>query len=181
MKQFFFIPFGIMLYTSCTRDPNTSAPTIADGSFQYKVNGNLITMSNISIASVEYVTFFKQIAGTAIPHTRYMFNGQKGINDVWVFGIMTDSLSTRNYTFDSTYLQTSGIFCTMTYNGQQSAIVFSGDNMNINITSYSNGFISGNFTAKFTPLGSFGSVPNYSTRGTILITEGQFEKIKCVY
>ena len=183
MKQFLSISFAAIFFASCTRDPNTgnNTPTIADGTLQYKVNGNLVTIKNISIADAEYTVFFKQLQGTAIPHTRYMFNGQKGANNIWVFGIQTDSLTLGNYTYDSTYLYPSHILTTMTYNGQQSALFYRGDVMSINITSYSNGFISGNFTAKFTPLGSLGTVPAYSTRGTTLITEGEFKNIKCIY
>jgi len=81
MKAFFSILFAATFLASCTTDPNNvgTIPTISDDSFQYKVNGNLVTMNNVSISSGEYVVFFKQLAGTAIPHTRYMFNGQKGL------------------------------------------------------------------------------------------------------
>jgi hypothetical protein len=183
MRKLLSILFAAIFFASCTKDPNTGSttPTIADGTFQYKVNGNLVTISNANITNGEYAVFFKQLQGTAIPRTRYMFNGQKGTNHVWAFGIQSDSLTVRNYTYDSTYLNTSGIICTMTYNAQQSALFYGGDNMIINVTSYSNSYISGNFTAKFTPFGSVGTVPDYSTRGTTLITEGQFKNIKCIY
>ena len=183
MKLFLYISFVALFFASCTKDPNTdnTTPTVADGAFQYKVNGNLVTIKNISIANAEYTVFFKQLQGTGIPHTRYMFNGQKGANNIWVFGIESDSLTLGNYTYDSTYQYPSGIGTTMKYNGQQSGLLYGGDVMNINITSYSNGFISGNFTAKFTPFPIIIGVPDYSTRGTTLITEGEFKNIKCIY
>src|SRR5688500_1617571 len=153
MKQFLSISFAAIFFASCTRDPNTAnnTPTIADGTLQYKVNGNLVTLKNISIADAEYTVFFKQLQGTGIPHTRYMFNGHNGANYFLVFGIQSDSLSLGNYTYDSTYLYPSCISTAVTYNGQQSGLIYGGDLVSINITSYSNGYISGNFTAKFTP------------------------------
>jgi len=183
MKQILSIWIAAIFFASCNKDPTTgnNTPTIADGTLQYKVNGNLVTIKNISIADAEYTVFFKQLQGTGIPHTRYMFNGQKGANNIWVFGIESDSLTLGNYTYDSTYLYPSAIVTTMTYNGQQSALFYGGDVMSINITSYSNGFISGNFTAKFTPFPIIIGVPDYSTRGTTLITEGEFKNIKCIY
>jgi len=183
MKHFLSFSIAAIFITLCTRDPNTSnnPPTIADGTFQYKVNGNLVTIKNISIADAEYTVFFKQLQSTAIPHTRYMFNGQKGANNFFGFGIQSDSLTLGNYTYDSTYQYASGNVTTMTYNGQQSLLIYGGDNMNINITAYSNGFISGNLTAKLTPLPIIIGVPDYSTRGTTLITEGEFKNIKCIY
>ena len=183
MKNVIICLFAATFFASCTKDsnPGNNTPTIADGTFQYKVNGNLVTINGGNITSAEYAIFFKQLAGSYIPQTRYIFNGQKGANNVWVFGIQTDSLTVRNFTYDSTYYTTSLFIFTLAYNGQQSAILYGGDNMNINVTSYSNGLISGNFTAKFTPFGSIGTVPNYSTKGTTLITEGQFKNIKCIY
>ncbi len=177
MKTLLSILLTVTIFSSCTRDTPSN---LLDGSIQYKVNGSLVTISNQNITNGEYAVFFKQLQGTAIPHTRYMFNGQKGSNNGWVFGIQTDSLRTQNYTYDSTYLNTSGIPCTMIFNGQMSSLFYSGDNLIINITSYYNSLISGNFSARFTPL-PFGGIPDYSTRGTTVITEGQFRNIKCTY
>src|SRR5262245_35212265 len=92
-----------------------------------------------------------------------------------VFVIVADSLQVFNYTYDST----SGTgLAEVTYNGHISQEFFKGDYIKINITSYSNGYISGDFTAKLSPFdGSY----DYSKRGTTLITEGVFKKIQCFY
>ncbi len=171
--------FAITIFSSCSKNSNTTSPSIDEGSFQYKVNGNLVTINNGNISS-EYAVFFKILRGNLIQNTSYMFNGQKGSNNVFVFGIQSDSLSIRTYTYDSTYASSSNILTTMTYNGQQSLLFYNGDNLSINITSYLNGFISGNFTAKFTPITNSPNI-DYSKRGTTLITEGQFRNIKCTY
>ncbi len=159
---------------SCNKG-STNAPTITSGTFQYKVNGNLVSINNVSIDAGEYVAFAKQLQGTVLAHTRYLFNGQKGVNNIWIFAIQTDSLTTTSYSLDST---NAGIITTMTFNAQQSALFYSSDYMNINITSYTNGLISGNFSAKFTPL--TGGL-KYENRGTTIITDGVFKNIKCIY
>lgn len=176
MKKLILILYSATIFLSCSKTSDDASSSVPSGTFKYKVNGNLITIDNANIANAEYAIFFKQLQGTAIPHTRYMFNGQKGSNNVWIFGIQSDSLSTQTYIYDSTYLNTSGVICTMTYNGQQSGLLYSGDNLTIKITSYSNSLVSGNFSAKFTPLSN-----NYSNRGTTIITEGDFKNIKCAY
>jgi len=172
-----------MLVVSCTKSTNStsSSPSIEDGTFQYKVNGNLVTIKNISFADGEYTMFSKQVLGTVISKTGYMFHAEKGVNNAWGFGIVSDSLTIGNYTYDTTYLAASTIATTMIYNGAQSAIFYAGDYISINITSYSGGFISGNFTAKLTPLPGGGASPDYSKKGTTVITEGQFKNIKCIY
>lgn len=170
--------FLILIFGACSRDTSNTTPAVVYGSFQYKVNGNPVVITGNDFSNLEYAIFFKQLAGTIIPHTRYLFNGQKGANHVWVFGIKSDSLSTGNYTYDSTYFGLSGTPSTVIYNGKQSGLIFKGDYMSINVTSYSNGIVSGNFTAKFSPMEA---VQNYSIRGTTLITEGKFENIKCIY
>jgi len=164
-----------MLIVSCSKDTN-SLKDVPDGAVQYKVNGNLFIIQDSSTSNVEHVMIAKQMQGTAFP--RYIFSGRKEPYNFLGFGIESDSLAIRNYTYDSTsylYRQTNWVL----YNGSQSMLYYAGDNLTINITSYSNGFISGDFTAKFTP--SDGTRFDYSKRGTTLITEGKFKNIKCVY
>lgn len=171
--------FAVTIFSSCSKNSNTTSPSIDEGSFQYKMNGNLVVINNGNISSGEYALFFKQLKGSILRNTVYTLNAQKGVNNIFAFSIQSDSLSTQNYTYDSTYANTSSIITTMTYNGQQSILYYKGDNLSINITGYLNGFISGNFTAKFTPL--LNSNIDYSKRGTTLITEGQFKNVKCTY
>ncbi len=179
MKNCLLIVIALSVLISCSQDPGVNS--LADGEFQYKVNGSLVKISNVSISSGEYVIFFKQIAGSLITQTRYMLNAQKGTNNIWAFGIPTDSLRIQTYSLDTTSINTLGIICTMTYNGQQSALFYGGDFLTINITSYSNSLISGTFSAKFTPFSSLGMPPNYLNRGTTIITEGEFKNIKCLF
>ncbi|MEO8821727.1 MAG: hypothetical protein ABI374_12840 [Ginsengibacter sp.] len=175
MKKLLLIFFSATIFLSCSSNSNDSSSAVASGTFKYKVNGNLVTIDNANIANGEYAFFFKELQGNMIPHTRYKFNGRKGGN-VWFFGIQSDSLSNQTYIYDSTYFSTSGIICTMTFNGKQSALLYSGDNLTIKITSYANSLISGNFSAKFTPLSN-----NYSNKGTTIIKDGEFKNINCTF
>ena len=65
-----------------------------------------------------------------------MFNGQKGVNNIFVFGIVSDSLTVGNYNYDSTYFAASLTANAVTYNGVQSHLFYAGDYMNIHVTSY---------------------------------------------
>ncbi|OQY92512.1 MAG: hypothetical protein B6D37_14565 [Sphingobacteriales bacterium UTBCD1] len=170
-------------FLSCSTDPNAiNDPSTANGIFQYKVNGTPVTIRNVDVTSLEYVFFAKHLPGVALPQTTYILNAQKGANIAWVVEIETDSLSLKNYRYDSVSLGASWANGVMTNNGMQSGVIYNGDYFSINITSYSNGLISGNFTGKLTPLGILGGGgPDYSLRGTTIITDGQFKNIKCIY
>ena len=177
---------------------STNSPELQDGTFQYKLNGQRVTIKHISgsFGSLEYAQFTKQLAGTnlnigggfggIISRTRYVFNGQNGpnTNNSFSFGILSDSLAIGSYTQDSTYSGNLSTYTALAYNGQVSGILFTGDYFSVNITSYSNGFISGNFTAKLTPIpvALIGVTPiDHRTRGTTVVTEGEFKNITCRY
>lgn len=167
--------FILLTLAACSPDPNNTNNTIA-GTIKYKVNGNQVTMTGYDISNAEYVTFYKQLQGSLITHTRYLLNAQKGANNFLAFAIKSDSLGVRNYLMDSLYFDQTGNIIMVNYNGQQSSVDYNGDNLSVNITSYANGMISGTFSGKLTP-----DPYNYSARGSTVITEGQFQNIKCIY
>jgi len=49
----------------------------------------------------------------------------------------------------------------------------------VKITSYTNARISGTFSGKFTP--TLGNLPDYSNKGTIIITDGKLNNIPVTY
>jgi len=174
-----------MLTILCSKDHNSADNTpVPDATLQCKVNGNLITFKD-STAAGEYMKFTKYHQGTpsypTLPHTTYIFKEEKNsIELALLFGIVSDSLAIGNYTYDSTYYAASLVSAYMSYNATPSVLIFAGDYINVNITSYSHGYISGNFTAKFTPY-PYRLPPDYRDRGTTLVTEGEFKNVKCIY
>jgi hypothetical protein len=183
MSKFYFLLILATMIESCSRDPNNSNSnntSLADGTVQYKVNGNLVTIHNVDITGNEYVYFIKQPPGTTIPNVQYMLNAVKQPNDNFVLDVESDSLQLGNYLYEIKPSSFSAPFAGVGYNGQGSALSYDGDNIKINITSYANGLISGSFTAKFTPILANGDI-DYSKKGTTLITEGVFKNIRCTY
>lgn len=183
MSKLYSLLILATLIGSCSRDPNntnSNNTSLADGTIQYKVNGNLVTIHNVDITGNEYIYFIKQPPGTTNPKVRYMLNAVKQPNDNFVLDVESDSLQLGNYLYGITSSNFSAPFAGVGYNGQGSVLSYDGDNININITSYANGFISGNFTAKFTPILANGDI-DYSKKGTTLITEGVFKNIRCIY
>ena len=180
MKYLFFGIAVIFFLFSCSQstDPSPTQQPSLYGKISYKVNGQLVTFDNANIINGEYCIFAKQLSGS-LPYTRYLFNGQKGLNELLVFPIKTDSLSVRNYYIDSANIPPADIIYT-SHNGQTSDLFFSTDFFSINITSHSNGKISGNFTGKMTPF-SISTPINYDLRGTVQITEGIIDNVKCTY
>jgi len=155
----------ITLIWSCSKDSNNTNKT--HGTFQYKVNGGSVSMD---VASALFLNFEKHLAPDVFcPQTCYMCIAKAGFNDGITFTIVSDSLHVGNYFYDNTHVP----FLSMAYNGQNSELAFPGDSLSINITSYANAYISGNFTAKLSPVGING-YPDYSNRGTTIITDGFF-------
>jgi hypothetical protein len=175
-KLFLLLPLAAFI-ASCSKD---SAIKSSEAIFQYKVNGNLVIIKNISVADSEYVLFKKTRWGT------YSIGGFKGANTEMRFGIVSDSLTIGKYIYDSasasaitTWGYPSNINVIVFYNGQLSALAYVGDSIIINITAHSNGYASGDFTAKLTPANTVGF--DYSKRGTTRITEGIFKNIPWAY
>jgi hypothetical protein len=175
MPKLYLLSMLLAFLPACSKDSNSNGATL-----QYKVNGELITMRG------DYILFHKLNYG----FTFYWLGADKPPNQ-WSFDIVSDSLHVGNYVnyvYDSAIVVGSwsdGTF--MFHNGERSALHFSGDYININITQYANGYISGNFTAKLSPSMPFvrGVNPNLLfneyRRGTTLITEGLFTNVPCIY
>jgi hypothetical protein len=157
---------------------STPIPTVnTTGSVSYKVNGIVVTIDNANILSGEGVIFAKQLKGSILQATRYALNAQKGSNNALVLSIQTDSLQLIPYHYDSAAvsLNPGGLLFDLDFNGQIGALIFTGDTFDIEISSYQNSTISGTFSGKLS------SGPNYNSRGSILITEGEFKSIPVIY
>lgn len=178
MKKLLLFPIIFISMLSCSKPNITESinqPISENGSIQYKVNGELAVIDNVNYMGAQYVLCAKQIRGLILPKTRYLLNAQKGVNNLFIFPIVTDSLQQKHYHSDST---TGGGLVTLTlFNGNESAIVFSADYLDVNIASYKNSRISGTFTGRFTPLSS----STFGVPGSIFITEGIINNVQVIY
>ncbi len=177
---------ALVLFTSCGKgaSSNNPEPSISDGTIQYKVNGALVTSHDQGINSNKQVNFVKQNEGLFASLMVYMLRA-KSSNDSLELRIYTDSLTTKNYLYDAVTTNSLGYYpLSLSHNGQVSTVIFEGDYLNITITSYANGFISGKFDGKLTPYrtgSTSGAVAFPDEQGTVVITEGQFKNIPCFY
>jgi hypothetical protein len=185
MKRIFPIFLCTILF-ACRKDKidNSNTTTLppapsANGSMQYRVNGNLIKMENGKSANGDYVICSKQLSPSSIPMT-YLLSAQTGLANYLTFTIVTDSLHTINYHYDSAFKANNfpRSIISLNYNIQSASVFFSGDYMDINISSYDSGRISGTFTAKLSP---FGQPLDYSRQGTLVITEGVINNVPIIY
>jgi hypothetical protein len=104
----------------------------------------------------------------------YHFSGSTG-NGEFAFSFYTDSLKVGNYKYTATqeYITDFGFPCYM---------AGATDNMNINVTSYKNGRISGNFTGQISPApmqGPYG--PVFGAYGSVVIKNGLFSNVPVIY
>lgn len=162
-------------------------PDSTVGTFKYKENGQLFTVYSDYSSNREYAKFFKttNISGQDLPN--YTFNSMKyypqgsSINpDQWIVQLnRIDSLKVQTYIIDSMSIVNRSGNALERSNGRISSIQYSGDYLTINITSHSNGLVSGTFSGKLTPLD--GAEDNYYRKGSVIITEGEFKDLMFVY
>ena len=178
MKKILYLLICVILF-SCSKDKNNPDPSQSiSGSISYKVNGEIMSMNNDNLSSGEGVAFAKQLKGTGLQATRYLLNAQKGVNNVMISAITTDSLHTQSYHYDSTFIDGNFTLFTISFNGEISQVHYNTDYFDFNITSYKDGRISGNFTAKMTPQSG---LLDYKNRGSVVITEGKLNNVPVLY
>ena len=172
----------VCIIVSCSKDntkTNSNVPG-AGGSVQFKVNGQLIVINNKSTSSGQYAQFNRRIYILPIQNdTSYEMASQNGQIEGCYLTFHTDSLHEIHYHYDSLGGDVLG---NIVDNSNGSAPYFKDDYLDVNITSYKNSRISGNFNGKFSP---FTIGPNwvfdYNSRGSKLITEGRFDSLAVYY
>ncbi|HET7001965.1 MAG TPA: hypothetical protein VFI33_11670 [Puia sp.] len=94
------------------------------------------------------------------------------------FTFYTDSLKVGNYSLTGIY----GDMFVLSYYGQDEFLHVPSDSISFNITSYSQGHISGNFSGRLTPMITAGNPNNtYGVPGSVLITKGSFKDVPVFY
>jgi hypothetical protein len=177
--RFLFFLLTSLIIISCEKIDNTPAPpSSASGLIQYKVNGQLVIIDNADSINGASVSIAKQLKGY-LPDTRYLLHGQKGVEEMLIASMVTDSLKKDRYHYDSAYMHAavSGTF-TLTYHGDGCIIYFKDDYFEINITSFKNGRVTGNFSAKLTPLTG---ILDYGSGGSVIVSDGLINNVSVSY
>ena len=179
MKLYTISFLAAILFSSCLKESIADAMLddkkshSVTATLSYKVNGDAVNLS-VEDADNQYRGSYS--LGCEKYPNYYIITGLSDGGE-FEFPFYTDSLTVGNYKYTST----SGEMFFINHNGND-YIHAPLDSMSLNITSYTNGHISGNFSGVLTPLLITGSVNNeFGDPGSVLITGGSFENVPVWY
>lgn len=146
----------------------------------YEVNGSTVSTSVNDPDSQSPTAYQLGCSKTLYPGTNstvYSLDLLSTTGEL-AFTFFTDSLIVGNYIYTSIFADTY----VLSYNGTDDFIHAPADSISFNITSYTKGHISGNFSGKLTPMVTAGYPTNtYGAPGSVLITKGVFKDIPVFY
>ncbi len=155
-----------------------NSPAVA--TMTYAVNGNTVTNSvndPDSQMPTSYQLGCSKILYPGTNSTVYNLDCV-GTTGEMTFTFFTDSLTVGNYLYTGVY----GDLFVLDYNNISDFVHDPADSISFNITSYSNGHISGNFAGRLTPMTAAGYPTNtYGSPGSVLITKGSFKDVPVFY
>ena len=179
MKTLSVLLLSIIILASCKKESEASS---SRGKLSYKLNGELITYEekgdrspSLRLAKLNPINFGEPA---------YELVANNSLEDNLQLLLYTDSLKTINYRYDSTDVQSHALIIDVSHDSPEllaGRVVFVGDFLNVTITSYANGKISGNFSARLSPYSRFSNSYNYQDKGSVIVTEGQFSNVKVFY
>ena len=155
-----------------------SSPGVA--TLTYAVNGNIVITTVNDPDSQSPTSYQLGCSKTVYPGTNSTVYSLDclGTSGEMGFTFFTDSLTVGNYTYTGMY----GDMFILSYNGTDEFVHDPADSISFNVTSYSNGHISGNFSGRLTPMIMAGNPYNtYGNPGSILITKGSFKDVPVFY
>lgn len=184
MKSYLII-IAVIFFSSCLKQSIPDAMLGKHSSLggttatlNYNINGNAVNIKvenadqqNSNLTAFPYTLGCSKLAG---------FYNLEGLSSsgYFYFTFNTDSLMTGNYKYTSAY----GDMSFTIYNDTFEYVHAPTDSISFNITSYTNGHISGNFSGTLTPLIVAGNPDNiYGTPGSVLITDGTFKNVPVFY
>ena len=142
--------------------------------FSYKKNGTPVSLTVDDVANQSSVPY-RSLACIKKPGY-YSLEAVTSVGE-FNFWLRTDSLTAGNYK----HTGADGEIFVMNYINTAEFIHAPSDNMSFNITSYNNGYISGNFSGLLTPMVSFGTPIIFGAPGSVAITNGVFENVPVIY
>ncbi|MEO8853525.1 MAG: hypothetical protein ABI359_07080 [Ginsengibacter sp.] len=163
MKRIFFLLICITV-VSCNKNKPDSNSNV-NGSIEYKINGTLFSFSNGLV---------KKVTGTpGAISTFYLIQGFQGNNSANIF-IYTHSDTLKQQSYHLEY----GSLPSFTQDSKVYTVLDTPDYfIDVLITSYKNGFVSGTFNGKVTHIISV----NPSKVEDAAITDGKFNNLKVFY
>jgi hypothetical protein len=152
---------------------NSGGQGIVTATLSYKIMGNAVNISVNDADNQSTIPYYT--LGCSKYQGYYNIDAISNSGET-TFSFYTDSLFAGNYK----YLGTYGDMFFIDYYNTAEYVHAPSDSMSINITSYNNGHISGNFSGLLTPLLD----PNnntYGAPGSVLITDGSFKNVPVFY
>jgi len=188
MRQLLVAFLMIIFLSSCLKQSIADAMIAEQNSrtgsgvatMNYTVNGNTVTTSVNDADSQDPRSYQLGFSKTVFPGTNstvYILDCLSNSGEMtYTFG--TDSLTTGEYEYDGIY----GDLFVLSYNSENEFVHDPTDFIRFNITSYSQGHISGIFSARLTPMISAGNPNNtYGPVGSVLVTNGSFKNVPVFY
>jgi hypothetical protein len=171
-----------ILLSSCLKESIPEAMlkkqhgTAVPARFSYKLNGNPVTLTIDDVRN-QITVPYAPLGCTKVPGRYEMF----AMTEAGGFSLFffTDSLAVGAYNYTTGDV---GEMYVLDYFNQSEFLHAATDRVNINITSHSNGYINGTFTALLTPLVDGGTNPYiFGTASSINVTEGSFTNVPVFY
>ena len=177
------IAFGmVILLSSCLKQSIADA-MLADqdpgskgvATLTYQINGNTVTTS-VNGPDDQTANDYQLVCSKEPYMSTNLF--LYGLDCLSTSGELTFTFGTAITVGHYAYLGSYGDMFILAYNGQAEYAHDPADSISFNITSSSQGHISGNFSGKLTPLVIAGNPYNtYGAAGSIIITNGSFTNV----
>ena len=178
MKTLILLTLLVLALLSCKKQ----SEELSYARLSYKLNGQLIAYENTS--ADDQAIGSGKLDPVNFGESAYEIGAHKGGHDDLQMLLYTDSLKTINYHYDSVAARVHALIIAVDHNSPEviaSRVVFADDYLDVTITSYANGRISGNFSARLSPYTISSNSYEYTNKGSIVITEGQFSNIEVSY
>jgi hypothetical protein len=179
MKFYLIAAVMVVFFPSCLKESIAGAmltskhPGGPTATLSYEINGNIVTLSVDDAYNQNPNSYTLGCSKSGY----YSLSALTSFGE-FAFAFYTDSLTVGNYKYTGAF---GDMFFTR-YNGVNEYVHASSDSMSFNVTSYSNGRISGNFSGALTPLLRPSTISNiFGDPGSVLITNGSFENVPVFY
>jgi hypothetical protein len=182
IRQLFIFFLMVIFLSSCLKQSIADA-MIADqdpgakgvATLTYQINGNTVT-TTVNGPDDQTSTDYQLICSKEPYLSTNLF--LYSLDCLSTTGELTFTFGTALTVGHYAYLGSYGDMFILNYNNQAEYAHDPADSISFNITSYSQGHISGNFSGILTPMIVAGNPNNtYGTPGSVLITNGSFKNV----